>query len=583
MRSLARSIAFGAVLCGPAALAPSLDVRYFGVAASLSAADAATSPQAAKLLGDVTEKLVEAQSKEDWEAVIKLARSAGEQPLSEADSARQKKLLAAALSKRGAILGREAIAAGLAQGEDAENHRDKARVGALIDLEEAVQLQVDDADSLLTIARLHALPDGDRERGLEAATEAAKLSGDNADRKGRALIMKALLRENDKERLADLDEAVKVLPDAPEAFRARGTARVSAKDVAGALEDFKKALELDPKDLNSLEIYLQLLVHEKKFDVAIEVVTKAIDAIPRAADALRLQRAKFYAHEKQWKEALADLEKLLGERPKDLLVRLFRAEVYSQQERYEEALEDAKIVRKGAPNSPQAATLESELLRKLKREDEAVAVLEKFVKRHPEDLEMHGALALLYFQTKHYQQAEKQLSDLLDELPGNLLALQIRANTYVMMGKHVDAVHDYKKVLEQKPDDVNALNNLAWMLATSTQEGIRNAKSAIEYSERAAKITEFKQSYILSTVAAAYAESGDFAKALEWLDKADAVCEDPSQKTSLKAERESYDKKRPWREDKPEDKDEKEAKASKAKDADDEPAAAGKPKAERVD
>ena len=57
-------------------------------------------------------------------------------------------------------------------------------------------------------------------------------------------------------------------------------------------------------------------------------------------------------------------------------------------------------------------------------------------------------------------------------------------------------------------------------MATSPSDGVRDGKRALEYGEKAARLSEYKAPYILSTLAAAYAESGDLDKAVEWSGKA---------------------------------------------------------------
>ena len=64
------------------------------------------------------------------------------------------------------------------------------------------------------------------------------------------------------------------------------------------------------------------------------------------------------------------------------------------------------------------------------------------------------------------------------------------------------------------------LNNLAWVLATSPDDELRDGKRAIELAKPACEVTEYKQAHILSTLAASYAESGDFDTAVEWSKKA---------------------------------------------------------------
>ncbi len=56
----------------------------------------------------------------------------------------------------------------------------------------------------------------------------------------------------------------------------------------------------------------------------------------------------------------------------------------------------------------------------------------------------------------------------------------------------------------------------AWILATCPESKLRDGKLAIAAATRAAELTNWKKSDVLRTLAAAYAEAGDFANALRW-------------------------------------------------------------------
>ena len=69
--------------------------------------------------------------------------------------------------------------------------------------------------------------------------------------------------------------------------------------------------------------------------------------------------------------------------------------------------------------------------------------------------------------------------------------------------------------LRRNPDDTQALNNLAWALATSADPRLRNAAEAVRTAERALQLTGGHNPAVLDTLGAAYAEAGRFDKALE--------------------------------------------------------------------
>ena len=87
------------------------------------------------------------------------------------------------------------------------------------------------------------------------------------------------------------------------------------------------------------------------------------------------------------------------------------------------------------------------------------------------------------------------------------------------------------------------------MLATSPVDELRDGKRSIELATKACEVTEYKRPHILSTLAAGYAEIGDFETAIKWSKKAvELGAKDDEVDQQLKNELESYQQKKPWRE-----------------------------------
>src|SRR6185295_1524658 len=97
----------------------------------------------------------------------------------------------------------------------------RLRQEALDDLERAVKLAPDNADSYFLIARLNSMG-GDRKRAVTALGEAIRISPHEPSRKAKYLLLRAKLVKEPEKRQADYDQAIKLLPDDVEALRERG-------------------------------------------------------------------------------------------------------------------------------------------------------------------------------------------------------------------------------------------------------------------------------------------------------------------------------------------------------------------------
>jgi tetratricopeptide (TPR) repeat protein len=87
-------------------------------------------------------------------------------------------------------------------------------------------------------------------------------------------------------------------------------------------------------------------------------------------------------------------------------------------------------------------------------------------------------------------------------------------NTFMQTGQANEAVAHFNRALEINPDDVEALNNLAWMLATWPEAGIRDGTRAVVLAERANSLTHGESPVVSATLAASYAEAGRPADAV---------------------------------------------------------------------
>ena len=81
-------------------------------------------------------------------------------------------------------------------------------------------------------------------------------------------------------------------------------------------------------------------------------------------------------------------------------------------------------------------------------------------------------------------------------------------------------------MLEEDPQNLQALNFLAWVQATSRDPQIRNPNRALKMAKRAARAADYNSAEYMDTLAVAYAAAGDFDQAVQQADKAFSLAQD---------------------------------------------------------
>jgi tetratricopeptide (TPR) repeat protein len=227
---------------------------------------------------------------------------------------------------------------------------------------------------------------------------------------------------------------------------------------------------------------------------------------------------------------------------------LLRANLYYQLKDNAAALKDIDAAIKINPQLLVAHLLQAEILVAEDRIDEAIANLEKLVPLAPEQTRLLEPLATFYLVGGQPRKSIETFTKVIELEPENYRALRFRGDANLNTGNHAAAVADFDAAYKLNQEDEGLLNNFAWVLATSPDDKVRDGRRAVELATKAAELSSHSVPHILSTLAAAYAETGDFENAKKWSQKAVDLGENDETREQLSKELASYEAGKPWRE-----------------------------------
>jgi tetratricopeptide (TPR) repeat protein len=107
--------------------------------------------------------------------------------------------------------------------------------------------------------------------------------------------------------------------------------------------------------------------------------------------------------------------------------------------------------------------------------------------------------------------------------PKDVVLLANRGTAFINRKLYARAIADFRHAIDLDPRYAPAWNNFAWIMATCPNEQLRDGKRAVTYATRACELSSWKTAGYLTTLAAAHAETGNFAEAMRWEKQANAL------------------------------------------------------------
>ncbi len=325
----------------------------------------------------------------------------------------------------------------------------------------------------------------------------------------------ALLQKGDlDDAISHFQAALQIKPDDAEAYNNLGNALLQQGRVDEAIINFQKALQIDPDNVDARNNLGNALLREGNVDEAIAHFQKALQINPDDAEAF-YNLGSVLLQKGNVDEAITNFQRALQINPD-------YAEAYDNLGAallQKGAVDDAiinfqKALQIKAADPGTYDNLGSALLEK-GSVDDAIASFQKALQINPGYAEAYFDLGNAFLQIGNANKAIENFQKALQINPRYVDAYNNLGSALLQIGSAGEAMAQFQKALQINPDHIQTLNNFAWVLATSPQASVRNGSKAVELAQRANRLTSDSNPTVLGTLAAAYAEAGQFSEAVK--------------------------------------------------------------------
>jgi len=319
-------------------------------------------------------------------------------------------------------------------------------------------------------------------------------------------------------RLADavgqFEAALAISPDYATAHNNLAIALAAEGRLDEAAAHYRKAIEIDPAYTDAHNNLGAALARQGKTDEAIMHFRKALELNPGGAQAEGNLGSALLAQGK-FDEAIPHLEKALSAGPETADLHNNLGMALGERGRPDEAIPHfEKAVALDPANWAAHANL-GRAYAAGQRFDQAIPHFEKALERNPGSAELHSQLGLALANGSRVTEAIPHLERALEISPDLMEARYYLGAALMKNGQIAQALAQWRQALRQEPDNPRVLNDTAWVLATCADAALRNGTEAVSLAGHAVQLTSGRDPVLLATLAAAYAETGDFDRAVE--------------------------------------------------------------------
>lgn len=330
-------------------------------------------------------------------------------------------------------------------------------------------------------------------------------------------------------------------------YTRRAKAHELAFDWDAAIKDMDEAIKLSPQTSAYYNNRANYYSRRREYEKALAGYDEAIRLSPTSNIPMG-NRGNVFLNLREWDKALDAYDQAIKTSPVYARAYAGKSNAWREKHELDKAMKEAQRGVELEPGSPHTLYARGNVWLDMKELDKAMADFDEALRFDPLLAAGYYGRAGVLLARKEYQAAIRNLDTAMRCLPNYAAAMVRRAEVWIACGNPKKALADVVDAILADDRHVGAYRLKAWLLATCSDDAIRDGKAALEAARKAVDLAKNPNGDVWEALAAALAETGDFAAAVEAQKK--ALADDwyvKEKGEEVKRRLEMYEAKKPFR------------------------------------